>query len=101
MERDPRQDRDRLHVGVDGEQFVAAALEHDPENRVPVFPRDVSGTRLRGDHAQIKAMKRDDDSGKSHSALELQSSSACFVFERNLSCVGFASGRRCLLSFCR
>ena len=27
MERDPRQDRDGLHVGVDGEQFIAAALE--------------------------------------------------------------------------
>jgi hypothetical protein len=31
-------------------------LEHDPEKRVPVFPRDISGTRLRGDHAQIKEM---------------------------------------------
>jgi hypothetical protein len=31
-----------------------AALEHDPEKRKPVFPRDISGTRLRGDHAQTK-----------------------------------------------
>jgi hypothetical protein len=30
------------------------ALEHDPEKWAPVFPRDISGTRLRGDHAQIK-----------------------------------------------
>jgi hypothetical protein len=29
-------------------------LEHDPEKWVPVFPRDKRGTRLRGDHAQIK-----------------------------------------------
>jgi hypothetical protein len=42
-------------------------------------PRDISGTRLRGDHAQIKAVGRDDDSEKSHSALELESSSNCFV----------------------
>ncbi|HUN97560.1 MAG TPA: hypothetical protein VMU69_15190 [Bradyrhizobium sp.] len=26
-------------------------LEHDPEKRKPVFPRDKRGTRLRGDHA--------------------------------------------------
>jgi hypothetical protein len=57
MERDPRQDRDGLHVDVDGDQVIAATL----------------------DHAQIKAMERDDDSGKSHSALELESSSTCFV----------------------
>jgi hypothetical protein len=79
VERDPRQDRDGLHVDVDGGQVTAATLEHDPQSRVPVFPRDVSETCLRGDHAQIKAMERDDDSGKSHSALELESSSTCFV----------------------
>jgi hypothetical protein len=28
----------------------------------PVFPRDKRGTRLRGDHAQIKEIERDDDS---------------------------------------
>jgi hypothetical protein len=43
-------------------------LVHDPEKRVPVFPRDKRGTRLRGDHAQIKAIERDDDSKKSHHA---------------------------------
>ena len=32
----------------------AAEIEHDPEKRVPVFPRDKRGTRLRGDHAQTK-----------------------------------------------
>jgi hypothetical protein len=29
-------------------------LAHDPEKWVPVFPRDKRGTRLRGDHAQIR-----------------------------------------------
>jgi hypothetical protein len=29
MERDPRQDRDGLHVDVDGDQVIAATLEHD------------------------------------------------------------------------
>jgi hypothetical protein len=37
-------------------------LEHDPEKWVPVFPRHKRGTRLRGDHAQIKEIERDDDS---------------------------------------
>jgi len=41
-----------------------AALEHDPEKWGPVFPRDKRGTRLRGDHAQIKEIERDDDSKK-------------------------------------
>ena len=35
MERDPRQDCDGLHVGVDGEQFIAAAL--GVENRRAPF----------------------------------------------------------------
>jgi len=65
-------------VDVDGDQVDAATLEHDPENRVPVF----SGARLRGDHAQSKAMERDDDSGKSHFAPKLESSSTCFVLVR-------------------
>jgi hypothetical protein len=39
-------------------------LEHDPEKWVPVFPRDKRETRLRGDHAQIKEMERNDDSKK-------------------------------------
>jgi hypothetical protein len=66
-------------VDVDGDQVNAATLEHDPENRVPVFLRDISGARLRGDHAQSNAMERDDESGKSHFALELESSSTCLV----------------------
>jgi hypothetical protein len=37
-------------------------LEHDPEKWVPVF---------RKDHAQIKEIERDDDSKKSHHALEM------------------------------
>src|SRR5260370_582275 len=32
-------------------QFV---LEHDPEKREPVFPRDKGQRRLRGDHAQTR-----------------------------------------------
>jgi hypothetical protein len=36
-------------------------LEHDPEKWTPVF---------RKDHAQIKEIERDDDSKKSHRALE-------------------------------
>jgi hypothetical protein len=28
---------------------------HDPEKCEAVFPRDISGTRLRGDHAQTKS----------------------------------------------
>jgi hypothetical protein len=44
-------------------------LEHDPEKWVPVFPRDKRGTRLRGDHAQIIKIERDDDSKKSHPVL--------------------------------
>src|SRR6266403_618911 len=47
-------------------------LEHDPEKWIPVFPRDKRGTRLRGDHAQIKEIERDDDSKKSHHALGLE-----------------------------
>jgi len=35
---------------------------HDPEKWAPVFPRDKRGTRLRGDHAQIKEIERDEDS---------------------------------------
>jgi hypothetical protein len=35
---------------------------HDPEKWAPVFPRDIRGTRLRGDHAHIKEIERDDDS---------------------------------------
>ncbi len=38
-----------------------SVLEHDPEKWVPVF---------RKDHAQIKEIERDDDSKKSHPALE-------------------------------
>jgi hypothetical protein len=30
-------------------------LKHDPEKRVPVFPRDKRETRLRGDHAQTES----------------------------------------------
>jgi hypothetical protein len=30
-------------------------LKHDPEKRIPVFPRDKRGTRLRGDHAQTRS----------------------------------------------
>jgi hypothetical protein len=44
-------------------------LEHDPEKWFPVFPRDKRGTRLRGDHAQIKEIERDDVSKKGHRAL--------------------------------
>jgi hypothetical protein len=33
------------------------------------FPSRQRGTRLRGDHAQIKELERDDDSKKSHPAL--------------------------------
>src|SRR6185312_7173273 len=44
-------------------------LEHDPEKWIPVFPRDKRGTRLRGDHAQIKETERDDVSKKSHPTL--------------------------------
>jgi hypothetical protein len=44
-------------------------LEHDPEKWGPVFPRDKRGTRLRGDHAQIKEIERDDVSKKYHRAL--------------------------------
>src|SRR5215213_8522926 len=44
-------------------------LEHDPEKWAPVFPRDKRGTRLRGDHAQIKEIDRDDDSKKRHRGL--------------------------------
>jgi len=40
------------------------------------FPRDISGTRLRGDHAPIKEMERDDDSKKSHRALAARGYSA-------------------------
>jgi glutathione reductase (NADPH) len=36
-------------------------LENDPEKWVPVFPCDKRGTRLRGDHAQIKEIERDDE----------------------------------------
>jgi hypothetical protein len=32
VERDPRQDRDGLHVDVGGGQITAATLEHDPQN---------------------------------------------------------------------
>jgi hypothetical protein len=44
-------------------------LEHDPEKWTPVFPRDKRGTRLRGDHAQIKEIEWDGDSKKRHAAL--------------------------------
>jgi hypothetical protein len=39
-----------------------AGSEHDPEKCEAVFPRDKRGTRLRGDHAPNKNLKRDDDS---------------------------------------
>jgi hypothetical protein len=58
-------------VDVDGGQVTAATLEHDPESRVPVFLRDVSGTRLRGDHAQIEAIERDDDDDDSGKVIPL------------------------------
>jgi hypothetical protein len=44
---------------------------HDPEKGAPVFSRDKRGTRLRGDHAQIKEIERDDDSKKRHHALAM------------------------------
>src|SRR5690348_11925332 len=46
-----------------------ARTEHDLEKCAAVFPRDKRGTRLRGDHAQSKGVKRDDDSTQSHCAL--------------------------------
>ena len=61
---------DRLEIAAASSETPAPpALEHDPEKWVPVFPRDKRGTRLRGDHAQIKEIERDDDSKKSHHAL--------------------------------
>ena len=61
---------DRLEItDASSETPAQPALEHDPEKWVPVFPRDKRGTRLRGDHAQIKEIERDDDSKKSHLAL--------------------------------
>jgi hypothetical protein len=61
---------DRLEVAAArSETPVQPALEHDPEKLVPVFPRDKRGRGLRGDHAQIKEIERDDDSKKSHHAL--------------------------------
>jgi hypothetical protein len=61
---------DRLEVAAArSETPVQPALEHDPEKWVPAFPRDKRGTRLRGDHAQIQGIERDDDSKKSHHAL--------------------------------
>src|SRR2546423_7783478 len=48
--------------GPNGQPPESSQLEHDPEKWVPVFPRDKRGTRLRGDHAQIKKIERDDDS---------------------------------------
>src|ERR1700730_14282276 len=53
-------------------------LDHDPEKPalgprpdrwVSVFPSNKRETRLRGDHAQTKSEKRDDDSSSSHRAL--------------------------------
>ena len=68
---------DRLEIAAASSETPAQpTLEHDPdpegrvsEKSVPVFPRDKRGTRLRGDHAQIKEIERDDDSKKSHHAL--------------------------------
>ena len=34
--------------------------EHDPEKWTPVFPRDISGTRLRGDRARKKMIDEHD-----------------------------------------
>jgi hypothetical protein len=56
-------------AGQGANERHAHALEHDPKKWVPVFPRDKRGTRLRGDHAQTRSEKRDDDSKKSHLAL--------------------------------
>jgi len=35
-------------------KFFPLPQAHDPEESAAVFPRDKSGTRLRGDHAQTK-----------------------------------------------
>ena len=49
---------DRLEVAAASSETPAPpALEHDPEKWVPVFSRDKRGTRLRGDHAQIKPIE--------------------------------------------
>jgi hypothetical protein len=47
---------------------LIARLEHDPEKCEAVFPD--KRLRLSRDHAQNKDLKRDDDSTKSHRALE-------------------------------
>src|SRR3954471_23131925 len=70
--------------GAVARDSVTRGIEHDPdpEGRVsakwaPVFPRDKRGTRLRGDHAQIKEMERDDYSKKSHHAPARARRAAC------------------------
>jgi hypothetical protein len=46
------------------------AIEHEPETWTPVFPRDVGGTRLRGDHAQKRKMIDEHDSTPLKHALD-------------------------------
>lgn len=60
---------DRLEVAAASSEAPAQpAPEHDSE-KVPVFSRDKRGTRLGGDHSQIKEIEQDDDSKKRHHAL--------------------------------
>ena len=58
-----------MRTGLAGTIFTAG-LEHDPEQWVPVFHRDKRGSRLRGEHAQIKELERDDYSKKSRHAFK-------------------------------
>jgi hypothetical protein len=51
---------------------------------IPVFPRDKRGTRLRGDHAQIKEVERHDDSKKRHAAPDIRISLGLPAFSAKL-----------------